>query len=349
MEITKLPGVAEKTAKKYESGGITLVEQLLTIPPPQVASMLKIDNDSANILYDKARSKYYKDSENASRFIKASEKAIDYDKLERISTGTKALDELFNGGICVKATTEIYGEFGCGKTQMCLTQAVRVQLPKEKGGLGGKCIWIDSEGTFESDRIKQIATSLGIDPEEALENIIVAKADNSRDQKILLLEAQKLLVEDSSYKLIVIDSAIGLFRQDFSGRAMLSERQKYLDEFLTLASNIAEFHKIAVIWTNQVMINPGIFYGDNVQPVGGTVLAHKSTFRVYFKKAGKLRIAKMVDSPHDAEMEKTFGLSIKGVVDKEEAEELIKQQKKEKADAKKAEKATKPVENEAEE
>lgn len=321
-----------------EEKGIVYVEQLLTIPPPQFAEMLGIDNESANLLFDKAREKYYRDSEDANRFVSGLNKAKEYEKLERISTGTKALDELFNGGISVKATTEIFGEFGCGKTQFCHTQAVRVQLPVEKGGLNGKCVWIDTEGTFEPDRIKQICNPLELDEDEVLDNILVAKALNSRDQKNILMEVQKLIINDKTIKLVIVDSAIGLFRQDFSGRGMLSERQKYLDEFLTLCSNMADFHKVAVIWTNQVMINPGIFYGDPVTAVGGTVLAHKSTFRVYFKKAGAYRIAKMVDSPHDAEMEKTFGLSTSGVVDKNIKEEEEKERKKLKAAAKKSEK-----------
>jgi DNA repair protein RadA len=119
---------------------------------------------------------------------------------------------------------------------------------------------------------------------------------------------------------------------------MLSERQKYLGEFLTQANNMIGYHKIAGIWTNQVMINPGVFYGDPVTVIGGTVMAHKSTYRVYFKKSGVFRIAKMIDSPKTGTIEVTFGLSVAGVVDKEVAEELEKARKKAKADAKKSEK-----------
>jgi DNA repair protein RadA len=266
------------------------------------------------------------------------------DNVEKITTGTRALDKLFTGGLECEATTEIYGEFGCGKTQFCHTMAVRVQLPKDKGGLDGKAVWIDTEGTFEPKRIRDIATHTLLDEEEVLDNIIVAKAYNSADQYMVLQEVQHLIEDDPKIKLIVIDSAIGLFRQDYSGRAMLSERQKYLDEFLTMASNMANFHKVAIIWTNQVMINPGIFYGDPVTAVGGTVLAHKSTYRVYFKKSGIFRIAKMIDSPKHAQTEVNFGLSIAGVVDKEVAEELHKEQLKAKAAEKKKSREEEQVE-----
>ena len=332
MDITKLKGIGDGTAKKFEKNGITTVEQLFVIPPPKVAEMLGIDNDSAVELFKKARSVY----DDSPVFQSGLEAKDEDDELEKISTGTKALDKLFTGGIETSATTEIYGEFGCGKTQFCHTMAVRVQLPKEKGGLDGKCVWIDSEGTFEPTRIESISKSLKLDEKEALGNIIRAKAYNSADQYLILQELEKLLVEDDKIKLIVIDSATGLFRQDFSGRAMLSERQKYLDEFLTMASNMANFHNIAIIWTNQVMINPGVFYGDPVTAIGGTVLAHKSTYRVYFKKSGAYRMGKMVDSPKHGQIEVMFGLSEDGVVDQEIAEELEKKRNADKAKAKKS-------------
>ena len=333
MDITKLKGIGDGTAKKFEKNGITTVEQLFVIPPPKVAEMLGIDNNSAMELFKKAREKY----DDSPVFQSGLDAKKEDESLEKISTGTKALDKLFTGGIECGATTEIYGEFGCGKTQFCHTMAVRVQLPKDKGGLEGKCVWIDSEGTFEPTRIESISEYLKLDSGKTLENIIRAKAYNSADQYLILQELEKLLVKDKEIKLIVIDSATGLFRQDFSGRAMLSERQKYLDEFLTMASNMANFHNIAIIWTNQVMINPGVFYGDPVTAIGGTVLAHKSTYRVYFKKSGVYRMGKMVDSPKHGQIEVMFGLSESGVVDQEVAEELEKKRKADKAKAKKAE------------
>lgn len=334
-EITKLKGIGSAIAVKLAKDGITTVEQLLVIPPPKVADMLGCDNDTAISYFKKAREFYNKDKK---LFKSGREAKIADVNIEKISTGTTALDKLFTGGVECGATTEIYGEFGCGKTQFCHTMCVRVQLPKEQGGLGGKAIWLDTEGTFEPTRIESISTALELNPDDILDNIIVAEAFNSVDQYMVLQEIEHMIEDDPSIKLIIVDSAIGLFRQDFSGRGMLSERQKYLDEFLTLASNMANLHKIAIIWTNQVMINPGIFYGDPVTPVGGTVLAHKSTYRVYFKKSGEFRIAKMMDSPKHAQTEVSFGLSVTGVVDKEEAERLKKERLKLKAAEKKASK-----------
>lgn len=337
--ITKIKGIGEQTAKKFEKHDITDIEQLMVYPAPKIAEILGIDNDSAHELYRKARIAL-NDTEFFMDGIEA--KKRDENK-DRISTGTIALDKLFEGtkgknGIECKATTEIYGEFGCGKTQFCHTMCVQVQLPKEQGGLEGKAIYVDSEGTFAPTRIESISKAKGLDPDEVLKNITVADAKNSTGMYQVMGKIAKLLVKDSSYKLIIVDSAIGLFRADYSGRAMLSERQKYLGEFLTLSERIADHFNVAIIWTNQVMINPGIFYGDPVTVIGGTILAHKSNYRVYFKKSGAYRIAKMVDSPKHDTIEVSFGLSVEGVVDKDKAEEIQKLKLKAKADAKKAEK-----------
>lgn len=332
MEITKLKGIGGKMAEKFADKGITTIEQLFVIPPPKIAEMLNIDNEASRGLFQKAREFYYKEN---NRFKTGSQKKKDDESLEKISTGTRALDTFFTGGIECGATTEIYGEFGCGKTQFCHTMCVRVQLSKEKGGLGGKAVYLDSEGTFEPTRIESIAKAIDEDPEKMLENIIHVEAHNSADQYYLLLQIENKLVEDKDIKLIIIDSATGLFRQDYSGRGMLSERQKYMDEFLSLASNMANFHKVAIVWTNQVMVNPGVFYGDPITAIGGTIIAHKSTYRVYFKKSGAYRMAKMVDSPKHGQTEVMFGLSESGVVDYEEAERLEKERKAKKLKAKK--------------
>ena len=320
MEVTKLPGVGAVSAKQWAKKGINHVEQFLDIPPPFIAEMLGITNDAAGELATKA-AKLCRKTSKKSMFRTAGELSEDTD--EQITTGTRALDKVLEGGLKTGATTEIYGEFGSGKTQFCYTMAVRVQLPIEQGGLDGKCVVIDTEGTFTASRLISIAKGVGLDPDTVLENVIIARAHNSVDQKNILMEIQNMILNeeegDKKIKLLIIDSAIGLFRQDFSGRAQLSERQKYLDQFLTLSSNMANNHKLATIWTNQVMTDPGTMFGDPTKPVGGTVLAHKSTYRVYFQKSGAQRIAKMVDSSRSMQTECNFGVGDTGLIDSDEA------------------------------
>jgi len=325
MKISELPGCGPVIEKKLKEHGIVDIRQLITCPPPKVAEKTGLDNESTRELSRKARICLEKKNIVGPSF----QSAIDIAKVKdvTISTGTIAVDKLLNGGVLLGSCTEVHGEDGSGKTQFCLTMAVRTQLPPEKGGVNGKVVWIDTENTFKKDRIKSIATHLGLDNDECLKNITVARPHNSADQQRILEETEKLLIEDSSIKLIIIDSVMGLFRGDYSGRSMLSERQMYLDDFLTLSHNISKHYNIATIWTNQVMINPGIFYGDPIIPIGGKILGHKATFRVYFKKSGKKRIGTLVKSPNDAQIQVTFGVSTEGLVDPEVIDEIEKKKK----------------------
>lgn len=191
-----------------------------------------------------------------------------------------------------------------------------------------KCLWIDSEDTFRPERIETIAEMNDMDGDECLDNIIHAKAYNSADQQLVLEEAENMIVSEN-IKLIVVDSAMGLFRSDYVGRGRLSDRQGQVNNFVTLAGRIAGTYHVAIILTNQVMHSPAIQFGDPTRPIGGDIFAHASTYRIYFKKAGIDRIGKMIDSPNSAEIEVRFALSDRGVCDCEQRDEDDKQAKKE--------------------
>jgi len=162
-----------------------------------------------------------------------------------------------------------------------------------------------------------------MDPEKVLDNIIVARAYNSAHQ-VLILEEAGAMIEEHNVKLIVADSAVGLFRAEYLGRGTLSVRQQKLNHFVHLLVRIAETYDCAAIATNQVMASPDVFFGDPTRPIGGNVVAHTSTYRIYFKKSGKKRIARMVDSPHHPEEEVIFALGEAGIIDPEEAEKKSK-------------------------
>ena len=123
------------------------------------------------------------------------------------------------------------------------------------------------------------------------------------------------MIQENNIKLLVVDSAVGLFRAEYLGRGTLSERQQRLNKFVHLVVRIAETYNCAALATNQVMASPDTFFGDPTRPIGGNVVAHTSTYRIYFKKSGKKRIARMVDSPHHPEQEVIFGLGEAGVID----------------------------------
>ena len=234
----------------------------------------------------------------------------------RLSTGSAALDTLLGGGVESMAITEAFGEFRSGKTQIALTLCVTAQLPRNMGGGMGKVAYIDSEGTFRPERVASIAERFGLDPASVLENILYARAYTVEHQfQLLTLVAAKMIEEP--FALMIVDSIMALFRVDYSGRGELSERQQVLGKMLSRIMKIAEQFNIAVYLTNQVMADPGggaTFVQDPKKPVGGHILAHASTTRLYLRKGrGEQRICKMYDSPCLPEGEATFQIGLGGI------------------------------------
>ena len=189
-------------------------------------------------------------------FVTALEYSVRRQNVLRITTGSSELDKLIGGGVQSMSITEVFGEFRTGKTQLSHTLCVAVQLPVEKGGADGKAAYIDTEGTFRPDRLKEIAVRFGLDPEEVMENVIFARAFNSEHQmELITLLAAKFAEEPAKYRLLVVDSIISLFRTDFTGRGELGERQQKLNIMLARLLRISEEYNVAVFITNQVSIN----------------------------------------------------------------------------------------------
>ncbi len=334
LRLDSLEGVGPVTTRKLSDAGIHNVMDLIVRGPVEIAEITGMEKDTAEKIVNKARQHLVEGGLIAKDFISASEIYKHRQSIGKITTGTNCLDTLFGGGIETQALTEVYGEFGCGKTQFAHTMSVMVQKSKEEGGLEGSVLYIDTENTFRPERIVSIAQAHEMDPEKVLDNIIVARAYNSAHQ-VLILEEAGSIIEENNVKLIVADSAVGLFRSEYLGRGTLSVRQQKLNHFVHLLSRIAETYNCAAIATNQVMASPDVFFGDPTRPIGGNVVAHTSTYRIYFKKSGKKRIARMVDSPHHPEEEVIFALGEAGVIDLEEAEKKAKKTTKKTA-AKKA-------------
>jgi DNA repair protein RadA len=317
VRLESLEGVGPVTSKKLSDAGVHNIMDLVIRGPVDISEITGMDKDAAERLVTKARQQLIESGQLAKEFVTATEIYKRRQEIGRISTGTNALDTLFDGGIETQAVTEVYGEFGSGKTQFCHTMCVNVQKSREEGGLDGGVLYIDTEGTFRPERIVSIARAKGLDPEKALDRIIVAKAYSSSHQELIMQEVGPV-IEENKIKLIVVDSAVGLFRAEYLGRGTLSVRQQRLNKFMHLLTRTAETYNIAVIATNQVQASPDTFFGDPTRPIGGNIVGHSSTYRVYFKKSGKKRIARMVDSPHHPEQEVIFTVTEAGVADPEE-------------------------------
>ena len=238
--------------------------------------------------------------------------------LTYLTTGSKELDKLLGGGIETGSITEMFGEFRTGKTQICHTLCVTCQLPKENGGGAGKALYIDTEGTFRHEKLKNIAERFGLDPDEVVANVLYARAYNSDHQNKLLLQACGLMAE-SKFALLVVDSATALYRTDFSGRGELSARQMSLAKFLRNLQKIADEHQVAVLITNQVVaqVDGSSFGGANdKKPIGGHIMAHAAQTRLFLRKGMKEnRICKIYDSPCLPEDEATYAITDNGIDD----------------------------------
>ena len=233
--------------------------------------------------------------------------------------GAKELDKMLNGGIETGSITEIYGEFRTGKTQLCHQLCVTCQLPLEQGGGVGKAMYIDTEGTFRSERLVAIAERYGLDSESVLENVACARAYNSDHQTQLLMQAAAMMAE-SHFALIIVDSATALYRTDYSGRGELSARQTHMAHFLRCLSRLACEFGVAVVITNQVVASvdgaAAMFNANPLKPIGGNIVAHASTTRLSLRKGrGENRICKIVDSPCLPESEAAFSINPDGIGD----------------------------------
>ena len=310
-ELEDIEGIGRITAEKLRNKGIYSLKDLAFASVHELAEIIGSEERAKTLILRAqkvlGRGKY---------FITAKEYYEQRRGIKYISTGCKALDELLEGGIETRAITELIGEFGAGKTQLCHQLAVMVQLPVDKGGLSGKAVYIDTEGTFRPERIIQIAQYRGIEPREALKNIIYARAYNSDHQMLLVNEVMRLISSSENVKLLVVDSLVSHFRAEYPGRENLAARQQKLNKHVHQLLQIADIYDIAVVVTNQVISDPEAFIGNPLKPAGGNIVAHGCTYRIWIKKAkeGK-RIARIIDSPKHAEKEVAFRISEEGVSD----------------------------------
>lgn len=240
----------------------------------------------------------------------------------RCTTGSKALNSLLGGGIETQAITELVGQYGSGKTQLCLMLWLTAQLKSENGGFGGSVLFFDTEGTFSSKRIHQIAAQNGLNPDELLHNIIISRVYTSDHQMFLLDNAFEKCAEER-VKVVIVDSVISHFRGEFLGRETLAERQQKLNLYMHKLLRLAEILNLAVVVTTQAQADPTPSYGYRAitdRPTGGHVLAHACNTRVWLRRGkGRLkRVARVFDSPCLPEGECIFQITEKGIEDTEE-------------------------------
>jgi len=309
FNLEDIPGVGPKLAEKLIELGFTDPMSIAVSSPGELARILEIGQATSAKIINNTRHML------KMGFTSADEVWKQRQKMAKISTGSKALNELLGGGVETQAITECYGQFGSGKSQIGFQLSVNVQLPKDQGGLKANCLFVDTENTFRPNRIIQIAEALKLDPIKILKNIFVARAYNS-DHQVFLVDKAIEMIEENNIKLLVVDSLTSHFRSDYVGRGELAPRQQKLNKHLHALQRLADTFNLAVYITNQVLANPAILFGDPTRPIGGHVLAHQSTYRIYLRKSkGEKRIAKMMDSPDLPPGECVFKILTEGIRD----------------------------------
>jgi DNA repair protein RadA len=314
--LEDLPGIGPATAQKLQELGFHTVEALAMAAARELEPA-GIGEKKALVIIRAARSSI------SISFVRADELLKVRQNVLRLTSGSKPLDMLLGGGLETQTITEFYGEYGSGKSQLCHQLCVNVQLPPERGGLNGAALYVDTENTFRTERIVQMARHLGLDPEQVAKNIIYAEAYTS-DHQMFLLDNADEVIKENNVKLIIVDSLTSHFRSEYLGREMLARRQQRLNKHMHKLIRLARAFNAAAVVTNQVMAKPDVFFGDAVHPIGGHIVAHTSHTRIYLRKAsrGPVRIARLVSSPYLPEGEEIFKITENGIEDVSEEEKI---------------------------
>jgi DNA repair protein RadA len=312
--LEDLPGIGPATAQKLKEMGFRTIEGLAMATARELEPA-GISEKKAFAVIEEARQSI------GVSFIRADELLRMRKNVLRLTTGSKVVDRLVDGGLETQTITEFYGEYGSGKSQICHQLCVNVQLPPERGGLNGAVLYVDTENTFRTERIVSMSKHLGLDPEEVVKNIIYAEAYTSDHQMFLLNNADEI-IKQNNVKLIIVDSLTAHFRSEYIGRELLAPRQQRLNKHMHKLIGLARgFNAVAVV-TNQVMAKPDVFFGDAIYPIGGHIVGHTSHTRVYLRRAahGPVRIARLVSSPYLPEGEEIFKITENGIEDASEEE-----------------------------
>ena len=310
MTIEDLPGVGPATAEKLREAGFEELLAIAVMSPMELAEQAELGEAVSSKIIQAA-----KKLANIGGFISGNALLDRRKTVQKLTSGTSSMDELLGGGFETQSICEVFGEFGSGKTQIGHQLAVNTILPISQGGLNGEVFYIDTEDTFRPERIAQMAEAVGMDPQDALDRIHVARAYNSAHQ-MLLVDEIKRMAKSIDVKLVIVDSLTSHFRAEYVGRGMLASRQQKLNKHLKELKQLSDVQNALILVTNQVMSNPAALWGDPTKAIGGHIVGHASTFRLYLRKSkGGRRIARLIDSPNLPEGEAVFTVTDEGLKD----------------------------------
>jgi DNA repair protein RadA len=322
--LESLQGISQHLISKLQGAGIQSVSDLASTTTSELLEdyysnydegAKGIDEQTISQLIIKAKQKLTENGVLYKELTTAEDMLEVRKSLVKFSTGSKSFDLFLEGGIETQALTEIAGEYGSGKSQLCYTLCVTANSRLSENGI----IFVDTENAFRVERVHQIAESRGLNPEEIMKRIFVCRIYYSAHLETVIRSLAKS-IEQYKARLVIINSIISLHRAEFPGRETLAERQQRLNAILHKLIRLAEIYNVAVVYTNQVQAQPDNFYGngfDSMRAAGGNIMGHASTYRIFLRKAGHNRVATMLDSPYHAFSQVRFSIGEEGIKDLE--------------------------------
>ncbi|KAI8545349.1 hypothetical protein RHMOL_Rhmol07G0033100 [Rhododendron molle] len=335
MEICRLPVSATQRGKLI-SAGYTSLSSLSSVSPFDLARDLQTsESEASEILKAASQSGRLDKTDGSHAIIAGAQTAWDMlheeDLSRRITTSCADLDKILGGGIACKEVTEIGGVPGIGKTQLGIQLAVNVQIPVDFGGLGGKAIYIDTEGSFMVERALQIAeacvedmseyhefvrknfqlSQVQVQPKDFLKNIFYFRICSYTEQIAVINYLEKFISEHNDVKVVIIDSVTFHFRQDFEDMAL---RTRLLSGMALKLMKLANKYSLAVVLLNQVTTK----YSDgsfHLTLALGDSWSHACTNRVILYWNGNERYAYVDKSPSLRSASAPYSVTGKGIRD----------------------------------
>ncbi|XP_010544643.1 PREDICTED: DNA repair protein RAD51 homolog 3 [Tarenaya hassleriana] len=334
MEVWMLPLSSSLRGKLISAGYTSLSSISSSLSSSDLARDLSItEAEAIDILQLSARASGSGASSRDHPVINGAKNAWDIlseeESLARITTSCSDLDNILGGGISCREVTEIGGVPGMGKTQLGIQLSVNVQIPGEVGGLGGKAIYIDTEGSFMVERALQIAeacvedmaeytgymhkhfhaSQVQMQPKDILENIFYFRVCSYTEQIALVNHLEKFISENKDVKVVIVDSITFHFRQDFED---LVQRTRVLSEMALKFMKLAKTFSLAVVLLNQVTTKytEGSF---QLALALGDSWSHSCTNRVILYWNGEERYAYIDKSPSLPSASAPFSVTGRGI------------------------------------
>ncbi|KAF8369508.1 hypothetical protein HHK36_032472 [Tetracentron sinense] len=345
MEVSRLPLAPSQKAKLISAGYTIMSFHLFCLNSSYHCTDLNIsDTEALEILKLASQSCRVDRLDGSHAIVNGAQTAWDMlheeEFITRITTSSADLDNILGGGICCKEVTEIGGVPGIGKTQLGIQLAVNVQIPADRGGLEGKAIYIDTEGSFMVERASQIAEACIEDvlknyvfqrkeyqacqdemqPKTFLANIFYFRICSYTEQIALINYLDTFIAQHKDVgiavhamfvKVVILDSVTFHFRQDFDDLAL---RTRVLSGMALKLMKLAKKFSLAVVLLNQVTTKfvEGSF---QLTLALGDSWSHSCTNRVILYWNGNERYAYIDKSPSLRSASTPYSVTVKGIRD----------------------------------